>query len=381
MLRLDHALLLGVTLAACGGTSAVAPPAPPAVATSPPTPATSAQPRAPVAPKRTRGSVAAFARLDAAVPSTYPERARLIRTGRLAIEWPSSENEDEPSRTVDWEPPIIEHASGSRPTRVLCRDPDVQIAAYPDPAWFSTIAREPVVLHPSASRPNAPSGTPVADKEPGVRVSKGARLTVLGSAANIEHLRFESLGLTGEGYAQRVQLGLTYAPDSSGSSPTGGGGGGGGAGSDRFDAELAREGATLLPEPKKTARPLATLTPYPENQASHRFQRLGPRKDGFALVRLLHPETSVVGWIEESALKAGGGQVAWEKEQRPGLGRLRGSRMTAVKRGQLLVSESGAPVGVVLADHETPCVNRCDTESPRVAVRACGGVARAILER
>lgn len=322
--------------------------------------------------------MAPFARVDAG--STYPERARLIRTGRLALEWPAASPEkdtDEPTRAVDWEPPVIEAAAPGRPMRVLCRDPDVQIAAYPEESWFSTLAREPVVLHPSASRPNAPSGTQASDKEPGVRIAKGARLTVLGSAANVEHLKFESLGLTGEGYAQRVQLALAYIPDPkpsmTGPRPA--------SERESFQAELARESATLLPEPKKTARPLATLTPYPENQASHRFQRLGPRKDGFALVRLLHPETSVVGWIEDSALKPGTGQVIWEKEQRPGLGRLRGSRMTAVKRGQLLVSDAGEPVGVVLADHETPCVNRCDTEAPRVAVRACGGIAKATLER
>ncbi len=328
------------------------------------------------AKRPTSGNLPAYARLDVDPTANYPERARLVRAGRFATDWPPAEKEKEAlanedqNKVVDWEPPVIEIGTTKRPYRLLCRNADVQVAAFADPSLLATVARERTVLYPTARPP-----TSAGDKEPGVRIAKGTRLTVLGSATDVDHLRFESIGLTGEGYVKRAQLGLSFPPDPGKSE------GGGEASTEHFDATLAGSSGFLLPEPKRTARPIATLAPYPENEGVHRFVRLGPKQGGFSLVRLIHPETSVVGWIEDASLKPESGNASWSKEQKTGDSRLRGSKMITLHRGDLLMSDRGDAIGVVLADHETPCVARCDLESPRVAVRACGGNVRANLAR
>lgn len=379
-------LPLPLFLAACASAppapTPTAPPAPssaPAPATSAKAAASTAAPQGAPSKRPTSGNLPGYARLDVDPTANYPERARLVRAGRFATDWPPSDKEKEAlaqadqNKVVDWEPPVIEIGTTKRPYRLLCRNADIQVAAFADPSLLATVAKEATSLHPNARPPAAPG-----DKEPGVRITKGTRLTVLGSATEVDHLRFESIGLTGEGYVRRAQLGLTFKPDTGAVAE---GAAGAGGATEHFDATLAGSGGALLPEPKRTARAIATLTAYPENEGVHRFVRLGPKQGGFSLVRLIHPETSVVGWIEDAALKPESGNASWSKEQKTGESRLTGSKMIKLHRGDLLMSDRGDAIGVVLSDHDTPCVARCDLESPRVAVRACGGNVRANLVR
>lgn len=315
-------------------------------------------------PKIDPAATPVYARVDGAVDIEYPDRVRLARAGRFAVEWPDADQETSDEKKVDWEPPVLEASVGAKPYRVLCREPEHQIAVYAPGSSLATVAREPVVLHPKTNPPEQAD-----DKEPGARIARGAVLTVLGTINPVDHLRFDSIGLSVDGFARRVQLGPMFRREREERNAT----------PLRYDAELAGAEGVMLPEPNKTAKPLAKLTPYPEGQGVHRFQRLGTKRGSFSLVRLLHPETTVVGWIDDASLKLSSGQVTFEKEQKLGGGKLRGPKMMPIKRGTVLLSpQTKTPVGVVLGDMETPCVKRCESDEPLLAIRACGGVARAL---
>lgn len=365
--------LLGL-LVACGPEVAPRAVGPAAASASPvkTAPSSAASP-ASAAPPVDRSKLPPFAFANASIEVEYPERVRVARAGRLYVEFPPVKEEDaEADKSVEYEPPVIEAASGTRPYRVLCRDAENQIAAYVPSHQLRMVAVEPVVLSPKTTPPETHS-----DTEPGVRVSRGAPLTVLGSLNAVDQVRFESIGLSGEGFARRVKLGHAFRPEAAtapaGASETK---------TVKYQAELTGGEGAIYSESDAARRPIAKLTPYPDGDGAHRFQRLGPKKSGFALVRLVHPETSVVGWIQEALLSGAGGEVTWSKEHKTSTGRLKGSRMLSVKKGSLLLGPTKRePVGVVLRDYEAPCIRRCESDEPLVAVRACAGVARVLVSK
>ncbi len=243
---------------------------------------------------------------------------------------------------VDGDPP--------RP-RILCED-HIRVSLHLDGDSLGVVTGSDAVLRPVDSA-DASRETPGVYFDPGVLVERVAR------EGAMERVRYTGFLVEAEGYVEASELTSAYEPrDRDEHGP--------------LTAELPR-GATFLDAPG--GRTVAALQRYPNTSQRHLARTMGPTDRGHRLVRYADEDVVIIGWVVEADVV--------DVSVQPGLRGYGGGfgsggssyrRPVDLPEGTHLLDDAGGRViGRLEREGRFECLQRCDSDAPRIEVFTCVG--------
>ncbi|HWB73338.1 MAG TPA: hypothetical protein VG755_00255, partial [Nannocystaceae bacterium] len=293
-------------------------------------------------------------RLDVDLATTYPLRARIVRSGAVYAQHDGGPTAEGEGRTMSMVVTVVDPDAQGQPMRprVLCEHVHHRIAVHVDVDDLAIVARTGAVITASAQQRDS-----WPDTMPGVRLAAGTRVRIEGGLdRDFVRAVFELPTIRAAGFVDREHIGYTWVPEQWRVPPG------------VPDAKVkGRVSLLAMPSGQELARLDPTMA------APGMFvRRLGPEQGGSVLVRLDGAELSAVGWLPAVELEAASGP-ATSSLRMIGRGGGEPSEPT-VELPQGTQLRGGAlrdPIGVVTATARFHCRDRCDAADPVVEVDAC----------